>query len=218
MKKTILLSAAISLFCTITIAQAGYEQQMQSAVARLDQANAVKDYQQLADDFKVIADQQKTQWLPYYCAGFCNAKIGWLFQQDGEKIEPFADKGEEEIRKAQSLIDTAQQKKELSEVYCVLSMVNRARVFVNPMSFGSQYGPIAGRYTQLALKTNPDNARANYLEGWEKYATPKLWGGDKKKAKELLETAKQQLEAHPPSGINPHWGKKEVEELLKGLK
>jgi len=121
------------------------------------------------------------------------------------------------IDQAESLIDTAAQKKELSEIYCVLSMVNRSRVFINPMSFGSKYGPIAARYTQLALKINPDNPRAKYLEGWAKYATPKLWGGDKKKAKELLLLAKQQLEAAPTAGINPHWGKKEVDELLSKL-
>jgi hypothetical protein len=218
MKKTIFLVAAIWMFCLSLQAQDKYENQMKAMVAKLDQANAVKDYQQLAGDFEAIAAQNKTKWLPYYYAGFCNAKIGWIYQEDGDKIEPFANIADQQINQAESLIDTAAQKKELSEIYCVLSMVNRARVFINPMSFGSKYGPVAARYTQVALKINPDNPRANYLEGWTKYATPKLWGGDKKKAKELLLLAKQQLEAAPSAGINPHWGKKEVDELLSKLK
>lgn len=218
MKKTIFLFVACWLILAVTKAQDGSAGQLQTAVGKLDQANSVKDYQLLADEFKGIADQQKNAWLPFYYAGFCNAKIGWLYQRDGDNIEPFADKAEEEIRKALSLIDTAVQKKELSEIYCVLSMVNRDRVFINPMSFGSQYGPVAGRYTQLAMKENPNNPRAYWLAGWEKYATPKLWGGSKTKAKELLGTAQKQLEAASSTGIAPHWGRKEVEELLNELK
>jgi hypothetical protein len=215
MKKISVLIAAAWILCFSLQAQ---DNEMQATVSRLDQASTVKDYQKLAGDFEAIAQKQKTGWLPYYYSAFCNAKIGWLYENDGEKIEPFADQAEKDIRKAESLLDTAVQKKELSEVYCVLSMVNRSRVFVNPMTFGSRYGPVAARYSQLALKMNPENPRANWLEGWAKYSTPKLWGGDKKKAKELLELAKQQLEAAPPAGINPHWGRKEVDELLKELK
>lgn len=217
MKKSILFIAVIFLYGYSTQAQGNYNQQMQTAVAKLDQAATVKDYQQLAAGFESIAQQEKTSWLPWYYAAFCNAKIGWLYEQDGDRIEPFADNAENEIKKSRTLLDTASQKKELSEIYCIISMVNRARVFINPMSYGRQYGPVASQYTQLAIKTNPDNPRANYLEGWEKYSTPKLWGGDKKKAKDLLELAKRQLAADPKDGINPHWGQKEIDILLKEL-
>jgi len=218
MKKTIFLFTACWLTLVATKAQDDGAGQVQAAVARLDQATTVKDYQVLADEFKGIADRQKNAWLPFYYAGYCNARIGWLNQRDGDNIEAFANKGDEEVRKALSLIDTARQKKELSEIYCVLSMVNRDRVFINPMSFGSKYGPVAGRYTQLAMQEDPGNPRAYWLAGWEKYATPKLWGGSKTKAKELLETAEKQLDAAPSAGIAPHWGRKEVAELLKELK
>ena len=218
MKKAIFFIAFIFFSSGLIQAQDSYDQQMVTAVGKLGQATAAKDYQQLASTFKSIALAEKNKWLPYYYAAFCNAKTGWLYEQDGDRIEPFADEAEKDIKKSESLLDTAAQKKELSEVYCVLSMVNRARVFINPMSYGRQYGPAASHYTHMALNTNPDNPRGNYLLGWEKYSTPKLWGGDKKKAKELLELAKQQLTADSNEGINPHWGMSEVDELLKQLK
>ena len=189
MKKTILIIAATILVYTASYSQDVYTQQMQTQVTKLDNAGAVKDYQQLARDFLRIAEAQKTQWLPYYYAAFCNVKVGWLKQDDPDNIEPFANKAEEEIRKAQSLLDTSKQKSELSEVYCVLSMTNRARVFINPQTYGQQYGPAASQYVRLAEKINPGNPRMLYLEGWEKFSTPKMWGGDKGKAKELLQTA-----------------------------
>jgi len=217
MKKAILIiTATISTYAVIN-AQDAYTEQMQQQVAKLDNATTVKDYQQLSGNFLRIADAEKTQWLPYYYAAFCNAKAGWLKQDDPDNIEVFANKAQEEIKKAQSLLDTSKQKSALSEVYCVLSMVNRARVFMNPATYGKQYGPPASQYTALAAKTNPDNPRAIYLEGWEKFSTPKMWGGDKTKAKELLTSAKQKLDNNTSPGIELHWGKKEVDEVLKQL-
>src|ERR1700676_3143728 len=139
MKKTIFLIGAIFGVSFFAKAQDGYEQVMHAIVARLDKAVTVGDYQALAADFKTIADREKMQWLPYYYAGFCNAKTAWLYEDDGEKIEPYANLAEEEIKKARALLDTATQKKELSEVYCVFSMTNRAMVFINPQTYGRQY-------------------------------------------------------------------------------
>jgi hypothetical protein len=115
-------------------------------------------------------------------------------------------------------LDTTKQKAALSEIYCVLSMVNRATVFINPASYGRQYGPAASMYTKMALQENPDNPRALYLAGWEKFSTPKMWGGDKNKAKELLLAAQQKLAANTAGGTDPHWGKKETDALLAQLK
>lgn len=217
MKKAIFLAVASLFILTTTHAQTGNDQQLNSAVTRLSNATNVKNYQQLATEFANIAEAEKTNWLPWYYAALCNAKIGWLYEDDGDLIEPFAKKADAQIKKALSLLDSAKQKKELSEVYCVLSMVNRANVFINPMTYGRQYGPAASQYIKLARQVNPQNPRAVYLEGWEKYSTPKMWGGDKQKAKELLEQAAKQLNAQQVSGSYPHWGKKEVEEVLKKL-
>lgn len=217
MKKSILTLMTTCLMFTATWAQDTNDQQLQAAVSKLDKAVAVKDYRQLAIDFVGIAEQQKSNWLAWYYAALCNAKTGWLYQDDGDKIEPFANLALEQAKKALSLLDTTRQKKELSEVYCVLSMAERAKVFINPMSYGPKHGPVAGQYLKKALTADPTNARATYLEGWEKYATPKMWGGDKKKAKELLEQALQQLNAQGTTGTSPHWGKPEVESLLKNL-
>lgn len=213
MKKTIFILSTIFL-----LHSAVQSQDLQSLAARIDKASTVKEFQDLANEFDQLTAQQSNNWLPWYYAAFCNAKIGWLYMNDGEKIEPFANKADEQIKKAYRLLDTATQKKELSEVYVVLSMVNRAKVYINPMTYGRTYGPPAGRYTQSARRTNPDNPRALYIEGWEKYATPKMYGGDLKKAKELLEAAKQKLNADNNAGTSPHWGIKETEELLAKLK
>jgi len=197
----------------------GINTQLQTTVAKLNTANTVKDYQQLAAEFLRIADAQKTQWLPYYYAAFCNAKIGWLTQDsDPDNIEDYANKAEEEITKAESLLDTSNQKKELSEIYCVQMMQNQARVFINPQTYGPKYGPVAFSYTQKAKQLNADNPRMLYLLGWQKFASPKMYGGDKALAKQLLTEARQKLDAESSNSVEPHWGKKEVDDILKQLK
>jgi hypothetical protein len=70
----------------------------------------------------------------------------------------------------------------------------------------------------LAKQASSDNPRVLYLLGWQKFATPKMWGGDKALAKQLLTEAKQKLAAESTEGIEPHWGKKEVDEILGQLK
>ena len=218
MKRTILILAAVILGCVFVNAQPASDQPLQSAVLKLDKANKAKDYEQMANDFLQMANTEKTNWLPWYYAAFCNAKVGWLSQDDPDNIEPFADKAEDQIKKARALLDTASQKKELSEVFCVLSMLNRDRVFMNPATYGREYGPKASQYVKMAEAAYSTNPRALYLEGWEKFATPKAWGGDKVKAKEILLKSKQELEINSSATVYPHWGKKEVEELLNQLK
>jgi len=219
MKRILFLIAVTIVMGTAVHAQGDYTQQMQAAIAKLDNAKAVKDYQLLADNFLRIADAQKNEWLPYYYAAFCNAKTGWLKQNDDpDNIEPFANKAAEEIKKAAMLIDTAKQKKELAEIYCIQMMLNQARVFINPQTYGREYGPTAFNYLQMAKQAAPDNPRVLYLLGWQKFATPKMWGGDKALAKQLLTSAKQKLAGEQVEGLGPHWGKKEVEEMLGQLK
>jgi hypothetical protein len=71
---------------------------------------------------------------------------------------------------------------------------------------------------QKAKQLNPDNPRMLYLLGWQKFATPKMWGGDKTLAKQLLTQAKEKLAAESSNTVEPHWGIKEVDEILKQIK
>lgn len=215
MKKAILIIAGIFTMQFTGFSQGTYTQQMEANVSKLDNAKSVGDYQILANDFSRLGDAQKTEWLPFYYAAFCNVKISWLYQKDGDKIEPFSTLAETQIIKAEAFLDTAKNKTELSEVYCVLSMVNRAKVFISPMSNGKKFGSVAHQYIDKAKQMNPENPRVNYLYGWEKFYTPKLWGGDKTKAKEFLDLAVTQLSNKPGSNSFPRWGYKECQDILK---
>lgn len=188
---------------------------LQQAVNKLDQAQTVKDYLVLEKTFSGISEQPA--WLPPYYAALCNAKIGFLLQDDGEKIEPFADRGETQAQQALSLLDSTTQKKELAEVYTVLSMVYRTKVFINPMTYGRKYGVLSGQMLQKALALEPGNPRALYVSAWVKYYTPKMWGGDKEQAKKLATESLQKL-VNPGTDVYPHWGRADDQQLLSKIK
>lgn len=225
---------AMSLLCFLLVnfpgikaQDAAYSKIITPYVTKLDNAGAVRDYQALANDFARIAGAYPNEWLGYYYSAYCNARMAWLYQNDADKIEPFAKQAETQIRKAESLAGA--DNKALSEIYCVWSMIDQAYVFISPMGNGPQYGPVAAQYREKSKKANPDNPRAIYMEGWAKYNTPKLWGGDKDKAKELLQQALEKLKSPlaPPassvpgaslSTVFPHWGKADCEALLAQYK
>ncbi|RAJ87778.1 hypothetical protein CLV59_101539 [Chitinophaga dinghuensis] len=216
MKKITLLLLAI---CFVAATQAQqHSDALLTAVSRLDKAVSPKDYEALEKEFSNIAVTRKTEWLPYYYAALCNAQIGFLYQDDGEKIEPYSNKGADQANTALHLLDTAHQKQELSELYVVMSMINRTKVFINPMTYGRKYGPVAEQYLKEAKRLNPQNPRMLYASAWVKYYTPKLWGGDKGQAKQLAEESLKLLAAQSADNVAPHWGKTSNEALLQKMK
>ena len=212
MKKLFVL--LVTGFMTVTgmHAQDPVDSQLYAAVAKLSHAGKAGDYQKLAKTFADISEKQPANWLSWYYAALCNAKVGLIYRNDPSAIEPFVRKSDAQIRKALGLLNRETQKKELSEVYCVLSMVSRANAFMS----GSNYSPSASQYIELARHANPANPRALYLEGAENFFKPKIFGGNKKKAKEFLELASRELANQQTSSSKyPQWGKREVEEILK---
>ncbi|PSL25812.1 hypothetical protein [Chitinophaga ginsengisoli] len=214
--KKIMLSMLVLLLCYYTSFSQSAGNELQNAVIRLDKASSVADYEALEREFSGIA-ARKADWLPYYYAAYCNAKIGFLYRDSGERIEPYSKRGEEQALKARSLLDTVTQQRELSELYTVISMVYRTRIFISPMRYGRKFGMLSGQYLQKAKELNPQNPRAMYVEALIKYYTPGMWGGDKNLAKQLASESLAKLQ-HVTAGTAPHWGKAENLELLSHYK
>src|ERR1044072_1291581 len=135
----------VSIVTVLVLHVAASAQDLQSIVPQVDKAGSAKEFQQLATQFEQLTAKEPNNWLSWYYAAYCNAKTGWLLQDDGERIEPFADKADQQLNKALTLIDTAKHKRELSEIYVVKSIIFRDRVYINTMTMGPKYGPDAAR-------------------------------------------------------------------------
>lgn len=195
-------------------AQQSVPEKLQAGVTALDNASQPADYHRLETYFVRLGETDPVNWLPWYYAAFCNAQIGFIYEKDGERIEPFSNRGEQQIKKALSLLDTARQKAELAEVYVVMNRIYQSKVFINPMTYGPKYGPLAHQYLKLAQQLSPENPRVIFLDAWMKYNAPKMYGGDKEKARELAALALEKLSASAARGNAPHWGERECREIL----
>src|SRR5688572_16519436 len=72
---------------------AQYEGAMSKNVAMLDDSTNFNPDKllEIANTFERIAAAEKTQWLPFYYAGYCYV-MSALMQQDNDKVDDLADK------------------------------------------------------------------------------------------------------------------------------
>jgi hypothetical protein len=202
MKKTILF-LVILLTSIITFAQSDkYVPAMKKNIAMLDSAIQRGDMTVLANNFERIADAEKTQWLPYYYAAYCNVMLAFL-ETDKTKTDAIADKANDLITKAEGLAG-----KENSEIDVIKSMIASSHMMVDPQSRFMKYGPSSSENIKKAEALDPTNPRPVYLEAQAKFYTPAAFGGGKDVAKPLFEKALAMFDAFKPAGeLYPTWGK-----------
>src|SRR2546423_4916057 len=178
--KTTILSVIITCFCITAIGQSDkYVSAMKKNIDMLDSALSKGNTKELANNFERIADAEKTQWLPYYYAAYCNV-LSTYIEKDKTKVDAEADKAEELIAKAEVLAG------ENSEIDVIKSMIASAHMMVDPQSRYMTYGPTSSGYIQKAQKLDPSNPRPVYLDAQAKFYTPAAFGGGKDVAKPLF--------------------------------
>ena len=209
MKKTI-LSATIICLCITAFAQSDkYAGAMKKNISMLDSAMQKGNAKELANNFERIGDAEKSQWLPYYYAAYCNV-ISTYTEKDKTKNDAIADKAEELIIKAEGLAG-----KENSEIAVIKSMIASAHMMVDPQSRYMQYGATSASNIEKAKALDPSNPRPVYLEGQAKLYTPEAFGGGKDVAKPLFEKALAMFDAFKPaSELHPTWGKSATQYFL----
>lgn len=170
------------------------------------------DLVKLANNFERIATTEKTEWLPYYYAAFCQVNAGFM-EQDKTKTDGIADKANELIKKADSLSPNN------SEISCIKSMIASCHMMVNPQERWMQYGQESNSNMEAAMKQDPANPRPYFLKGQGLKYTPEQFGGGCTTAKPQLQIALEKYNTFKPaSEIHPDWGKQIVEKLISDCK
>ena len=213
MKKIILFAM---LFATSIFVQAQsekYTAAMNKNISLLDSMMVKNNIADIANNFARIADVEKTQWLPYYYAGYCIATQA-VMETDNDKKDGLAEKAAGYISKAETILG-----KENSETDVVKSMIATARMMVDPQSRYMTYIGDINDNIEKAKKLDPTNPRPYLLEAQNKFYTPEAFGGGKEVAKPVFETANKMYENFKPeTPLSPTWGKSAVDYFLSQYK
>jgi hypothetical protein len=206
--KKLLFIFTIMLAAKFSFAQMSdkFVKAMEFKIATMDSTQGTDAWKDLGNAFERIGDAEKTQWLPYYYSAFCHAAAAYTywtgqFANLSDKIDPEADKAEEQLNKAIAL------SKETSEIWVIKKMIASVRMLGDVMSRYMTYGPQATAALDKAKEMDPNNPRVYLLEGEDKFQTPEQYGGSKTEAKVLFDKSKTLYETFKPeSSIHPNWG------------
>ena len=213
MKKLFLLAAVSFLTAGVFAQSEKYVANMKANIAAIDSSfKNPQNLLDLANKFERIAVAEKTQWLPYYYAAFCQVNYSYM-EKDKSKVDAIADKATELIDKA----DALQPKN--SEISCIKSMIASSHMMVNPMQRYQEYGPEAQSFIDAATQQDPTNPRPEYLKGQGLKYTPEQFGGGCATAKPVLQSALDKYTKFvPASEIHPNWGKQRTEAMIAECK
>ncbi len=207
MKKYTVIVLALFISMASFAQNKKYKEAMKKQIVFLDSAKTKDQYLKISAGFERLAKLNKTDWLPNYYAA-----IGYIhvaFETEGEGIDKYCDAADKLIDRADSL------SKKNSEIEVIKAMCATARIMVDPMARGFQFGKISYDLTNEAIALNPENPRIYFNKGQMLYYTPETFGGGSKKAKPFLEKAVAKYKTFKPeSDIHPNWGKATAEKLL----
>lgn len=213
MKKTILSIAILFMTLTGMSQSKEFAGAMGEALGQFATCKSIDDYQAAGNRFGLIANAEKTEWLPFYYHAFSYIMMSFMEPSDAVKKDNYLDMAEKAITK---MIELAPKE---SEVYAVQSMLYSARLIVNPMERGQKYGMLSGQAVEMALALDANNPRAKFIKLRNEMGSAQFFGKDPKEycpqASELFATWDNYKVKSP---LYPGWGKDQVAEIVKGCK
>lgn len=209
MKKTI-LSIAVVLVSLVSMAQKPeYLKAMGETLGQFASCQSVSDFQSLGNKFQMIANVEKSEWLPLYYHAHCYILMSFM-EPDAAKKDAYLDVAEKSITR---LIDMAPSE---SEVFALQAFFYTGRLVVNSAERGQQYSALADQATGKALALDASNPRARMLKIRMDMGTAQFFGTDPKsfcpQAKDLLANWDN---FKPKTPFYPNWGKDQVVEMVR---
>ena len=210
--KKIILSIAVVLFSIVSMAQKPeFMQTMGETLGQFATCKNLADFQALGNKFQMIANVEKSEWLPLYYQAHCYIIMSFMEPTDATKKDSYLDVAEKTIAKLIEMVPNE------SEVYALQSFYYVGRLVVNPMERGQQFSGLSGQAVGKALALDPANPRAKMIKLQGDIGSAPYMGLDPKslcpQAKELLASWDN---FKPKSPIHPSWGKDQVEGIVKG--
>jgi hypothetical protein len=199
--KTQLSLVALILFSFSVMGQdKSYESTMLGTIEALDKAQDKEEYLKCVSKFELVANAEKTLWLPYYYGAYSLILLSYE-ETDGAEKDLLLDR-------AQEFLDSALElEPEESELHALQAFLYPSRILVDPMNRGMTYFELMFSELEQAKALNPDNPRPLFLEGVSKLNLPPAMGGGPEVARPILEEADEKFNTFQHEDpLWPDWG------------
>ncbi len=158
--------------------------------------------------FVNIAEQNSTEWLPYYYASYLHARFA--VRRQGNIIQ-LADSAHLFLSKAEKLVSN-------TEIEVLKALVGFAKMRAFPANYESFMNDAMGALEQ-AKKMDSSNPRPYFVEAEAMLQVPTEYGGGCAVAAALAKTGLLNFEKHTiQSPLHPNWGKANAEAIVNGCK
>jgi len=209
MKRTSLLLAAL-LFASFALGQnEKYYQKMGETLSGFSTVRNVEDLQKLANQFRVISQVEKEEWLPLYYEAQCHILISFMGALSAEDKDSYLDKAASIIEAMKAMAPHEAEIQVLEAFYLTGSLL------VNPPQRAMSTTPRIHAALSRALAMEPDNPRARFLRISNEMGTASYFGDDTEpycvQARELLQNWDSYKLKSP---IHPNWGKEDIQGIV----
>lgn len=208
MKKSVLLLTAILITVLSYAGNAKYQQKMGEMLAKFGACKTVDDYQKVGNQFQVIANVEKTEWLPLYYHAQCYILMSFMEQEATQK-DSYLDVAEQSITK---ILELAPKE---SEAHVLQGFLYTGRLVVDPQNRGQKYGVLSAQSIGMALGLDAENPRAKYMKIANEKGTAEFFGQDTKMfCEQAVELLAKWDDYKIKSPLYPNWGKAQVQGLV----
>ncbi len=192
--KTVILSITIMLYALTGKSQSKeFNGAMGEALGQYATCKTVEDFQMLGNRFGLIANAEKTEWLPLYYHAHCYIIMSFMEPADLAKKDSYLDVAEKSIEKMLSMAPAE------AEVYALQGFLFTGRLVINAME--------------------PGNPRASVLKLQNEMGTAQFYGNDPAEyCAQAIELLAKWDDYKIKSPIYPSWGKDQVEGIVNECK
>lgn len=213
MKTTITMVLMFLFMDPITAIKSNFEKDMKDLIEMKAQAQTEEDFLTCADGFLSLQKKYEKEWLPSYYAVTC-----YLSLSMDEKLPSSERDAWVNTAKAHMAYLTVHFPQE-PEVWILQSWYYAAYLMIDPMSRGMSFGQKSTTATQQALKMDPSNPRAQYLNFQNILGRAPYTGEDTSSLCQDALKSLQKFDDYPiKSDIYPTWGKAELQAIVNQCK
>lgn len=196
--------ALLSSLSNVSIHSQSSSTPLETAVKQLDLAENVSDLKQVRLQFERLSVMDPTAWIPYYYLAYIDIELSFYVTDGKEKLQ-YLEESQTYLDKLKKMKIT--DPKELSEISTLRGYWYFAQMAINPATNGPRYSGVIINCYREALKLNPDNPRAIFLNAHFQQNMARFMGSSYPQFDKDIEKAQSLFENESTETVLPHWGK-----------